>query len=994
MNLDNIVSMATATENQWLKGRVKAVTSGDCLVITALTHNRPGAPPEKTITLSSLMAPKMARRGGKDEPFAWESKEFLRKLCIGKEVAFKVDYKVEAIAGREFGSVFLGNQNLAKVVVQNGWAKVREQGQQSQGKVSPYIVELLQLQEQAKQEGFGCFSKVPGAAEASIRDLPPSAIGDAGGFDAMGLLAANKGKPMEGVVEQVRDGSTIRVYLLPEFQFVQVFVAGIQSPSMGRRNTNGNVVETVPDESNGDASGESRGPLTSAQRLAASAASSVEVSADPFAAEAKYFTEHRVLSRDVRVVLEGVDKFNNLIGSVHYSDGEAVKDLGLELVENGLAKYVEWSANMMEEEAKRKLKAAELQCKKDRVKMWASYVPPATNSKALHDQNFTGKVVEVVSGDCVVVADDAIPYGSPAAERRVNLSSIRCPKMGNPRREEKPAPYAREAREFLRQRLIGKQVIVQMEYSRKVTPAEGATTTADRIMDFGSVFIPSPSKGDTEEVTTASAISGTQPAGVNIAELLLSRGFGNVVRHRDFEERSNHYDALLAAESRALSGKKGIHSAKESPAMHITDLTVAAAKKAKDFLPSLQRIRRIPAVVEYVLSGHRCKLYIPKLTCSIAFAFSGVRCPGRGEPFSDEAISVMRRRIMQRDVEIEVETVDRTGTFLGSMWEGRTNVATVLLEAGLAKMQTSFGADRIVEAHILEQAERTAKNQKLKIWENYVEGQEVSNGSTTVETRQKETLKVAVTEVLGGGRFYVQSVGDQRISSIQNQLASLSVKDAPIIGSFNPKRGDIVLAQFSLDNSWNRAMIVSAPREAIQSPDEKLEVFYIDYGNQELVPYSAIRPVDPSVSSAPGLAQLCRLAYIKVPSLEEDFGPEAGEYLHTVTLGSGKEFKAVIEEKDTSGGKVKGQGTGTELAVTLIAADEEISVNAAMLQEGIAKMEKRRRFEHKDKQAVLDALEKFQEEARKARTGIWQYGDVESDDEDTAPARKPAGGRR
>ena len=109
-------------------------------------------------------------------------------------------------------------------------------------------------------------------------------------------------------------------------------------------------------------------------------------------------------------------------------------------------------------------------------------------------------------------------------------------------------------------------------------------------------------------------------------------------------------------------------------------------------------------------------------------------------------------------------------------------------------------------------------------------------------------------------------------------------------------------------------------------------MFYIDYGNQETVPYSAVRPIEPSVSSAPGLAQLCRLAYIKVPSLEDDFGPEAGEYLHTVTLGSGKEFKAVVEERDTSGGKVKGQGTGTELAVTLIAVDDEISVNAAMLQ--------------------------------------------------------------
>lgn len=70
--------------------------------------------------------------------------------------------------------------------------------------------------------------QVPGASEASIRNLPPSAIGDPSQLDAMSLLAANKGKPMEAIVEQVRDGSTVRVYLLPEFQFVQVFVAGIQ----------------------------------------------------------------------------------------------------------------------------------------------------------------------------------------------------------------------------------------------------------------------------------------------------------------------------------------------------------------------------------------------------------------------------------------------------------------------------------------------------------------------------------------------------------------------------------------------------------------------------------------------------------------------------------------------------------------------------------------------------------------------------------------------
>lgn len=36
----------------------------------------------------------------------------------------------------------------------------------------------------------------------------------------------------------------------------------------------------------------------------------------------------------VRIVLESVDKFNNLIGSVYYPDGDSAKDLALELIEN------------------------------------------------------------------------------------------------------------------------------------------------------------------------------------------------------------------------------------------------------------------------------------------------------------------------------------------------------------------------------------------------------------------------------------------------------------------------------------------------------------------------------------------------------------------------------------------------------------------------------------------------------------------------------------
>lgn len=125
--------------------------------------------------------------------------------------------------------------------------------------------------------------------------------------------------------------------------------------------------------------------------------------------------------------------------------------------------------------------------------------------------------------------------------------------------------------------------------------------------------------------------------------------------------------------------------------------------------------------------------------------------------------------------------------------------------------------------------------------------------------------------------------------------------------------------------------IVNGPR-AVESPNDKYEVFYIDYGNQEVVPYSHIRPADPSVSAAPALAQLCSLAFIKVPNLEDDFGHEAAEYLSECLLSSSKQYRAMIEERDTSGGKSKGQGTGNLLIVTLVDAETETSINATMLE--------------------------------------------------------------
>lgn len=59
---------------------------------------------------------------------------------------------------------------------------------------------------------------------------------------------------------------------------------------------------------------------------------------------------------------------------------------------------------------------------------------------------------------------------------------------------------------------------------------------------------------------------------------------------------------------------------------------------------------------------------------------------------------------MQRDVEFEVETVDKSGGFIGALWLKDENAAVTLVREGLASVH-SFSADTLSWSRQLYDAE-------------------------------------------------------------------------------------------------------------------------------------------------------------------------------------------------------------------------------------------------------------------------------------------------
>uniref|UniRef100_A0A8C3BCJ6 Staphylococcal nuclease domain-containing protein 1 n=1 Tax=Cairina moschata TaxID=8855 RepID=A0A8C3BCJ6_CAIMO len=460
---------------------------------------------------------------------------------------------------------------------------------------------------------------------------------------------------------------------------------------------------------------------------------------EPFAAEAKFFTESRLLQRDVQIVLESCHN-QNILGTILHPNGN-ITEL---LLKEGFARCVDWSIAVYTRGAD-KLRAAERFAKERKLRIWRDYVAPTANLDQ-KDKQFVAKVMQVLNADAIVVKLNSGDH------KTIHLSSIRPPRLEGDSTQDKnrklrplyDIPYMFEAREFLRKKLIGKKVNVTVDYIR---PASSATETVPAF----------------SERTCATVSIG----GINIAEALVSKGLATVIRYRqDDDQRSSHYDELLAAEARAIKNGKGLHSKKEVPIHRVADIS-GDTQKAKQFLPFLQRAGRSEAVVEYVFSGSRLKLFMPKETCLITFLLAGIECPRgarnlpglvqEGEPFSEEATHFTKELVLQREVEVEVESMDKAGNFIGWLHIEGVNLSVALVEHALSKVH--FTAERSPYSKALLAAEEAAKQRKEKVWSHYEETPVEEVVPVLEEKERTANYKpVFVTEITDDLHFYVQDV--------------------------------------------------------------------------------------------------------------------------------------------------------------------------------------------------------------------------------------------
>lgn len=209
--------------------------------------------------------------------------------------------------------------------------------------------------------------------------------------------------------------------------------------------------------------------------------------------------------------------------------------------------------------------------------------------------------------------------------------------------------------------------------------------------------------------------------------------------------------------------------------------------------------------------------------------------------------------------------MDRGGNFIGRLTTADGHSAALMLvQAGLAKVhESAYGAPNYKQ---LLEAEEKCRKERIGVWTSYEEPQakeedehETENapegkplllfeifklvrflllfhwleepvlGSGIINFNDPRFRRVVVTYVTPELKVYVQySEQGAKVEQLQTDLREIFNQTKPV-GGHVPKKGELLAARFAADNEWYRARV-----EKIE-PNNRISVYFVDYGNRELI---------------------------------------------------------------------------------------------------------------------------------------------------------------
>ncbi|GAV26571.1 hypothetical protein PMKS-000025 [Pichia membranifaciens] len=374
--------------------KVKSVLSADTLVLTSATGTQ-----ERILSLAYLQSPRLQS----NEKYAFEARELLRTLLVGKQIKFWVLYK--NASNREFGDVSTPIfQSLIEFVLSKGAAKLKDNINSFDDEDVEHI---RKVQKEAEIAKLGIWD--PNYKRIDLVERPNAS------------LIGSDAEKISSIVEKVLSGDRLLVRLLlspRQHCVIPVLIAGIKT----QRSSN----STEPAEEYGD--------------------------------EAKSYVETRLLSRSVDVQLLGESLSGALVAKIIHPNG----NIADKLLEEGFAEVVDWQSSLVGVREMSVFRKEEKDARNLGKRIWKQQASASSKTNADGSDVIIGKRIEAVVAR-IISSDTMVLRLKDDKEITVQLISLRAPRMSDP----STAPFAQAGKEYVRQKLIGKHVDATVESVRE-----------------------------------------------------------------------------------------------------------------------------------------------------------------------------------------------------------------------------------------------------------------------------------------------------------------------------------------------------------------------------------------------------------------------------------------------------------------------------------------------------------------------------------------------